>query len=420
LLGSFAGAATTPDGAKKLFDAVSGQSPDLLGGLAGMIGGAGQGGLVESGTKALSGILGGQGTEGLAAAVGKFAGLPQGQGASLVGMLAPAVLGVLGSQARSGGLDGSGLAKMLTSQSSDFMGAMPAGFSDLLAGSGVLGGLQSAIGSAGASAQATATSAARSAQGAAGAAAQSAQSAAAAAGRAATAAAEAQKSGLPGWAPWAIGLVAVLAIGWWLFGGSGEKAVEEAAQQASGAAQQAADAAKTATDAASTAVQQATDAANSAVNQAATAVDQATNAATTAVQQATDAAGAAVEQATTAAGQLVAALPELTVGGVDLAATANTALASLQQTIGSVKDVESARAALPSLEDAAAKLGTIEGVLGQIPEAGRSALVTALTTYRPGIDALFDKALAIPGVAEVAKPAIDSIRARLDAIARPA
>jgi hypothetical protein len=85
-----------------------------------------------------------------------------------------------------------------------------------------------------------------------------------------------------------------------------------------------------------------------------------------------------------------------------------------------VTDVESAKAALPKLDDVSATLGTIEGVLAQVPAAGRSALVDALTKYRPQIDAAFDQALAIPGVAEVVKPAIDSIRAKLDAISKPA
>jgi hypothetical protein len=403
LLGSLAGAATKADGAGRLFDAVTSQKPDLLGGLAGAIGGAGQKALVDGGLRALGGILGGQSSvDGLAGAIGKFAGLPQGQSTSLVGMLAPAVLGVLGSQAKSGGLDGGGLANLLASQSSDIMKAMPAGLSDVLAGSGLLGGLQSAVGSATGAAGAAAQSAARSAQSAAGSAAQSAGSAAAAANRAAAAAAQTKASGLPSWAPWAIGLIAVLLIGWWLFGGRTDQAVQEAATTAEQAA-----------DAASGAAQQAADAAKSAADTATTAAEQATDAASTAVQQATDAASTAVEQ-------VVAALPDLTVGGVDVAATANAAFASLKQSLASVKDVESAKAALPTLEDASTKLGSIEGVLGQIPAAGRSALVDALTKYRPQIDAAFDQALAIPGVAEVVKPAIDQIRAKLDAIAKPA
>jgi Sec-independent protein translocase protein TatA len=413
LLGTLAGATSKPDGAGRLFETVSSMKPDSLGDLAAMIGGGGQQGLVDSGIKALGGILGGQGVDGLAGAISKVAGLQQGQASSLVGMLAPAVLGALGSQARSGGLDGGGLARMLADQAPDIAKAMPPGLSGALSGTGLLGGLESMLGSAtgaaGAAAggaRATAQAAAKTVQSAAGSAQSAAQAAGAAANRAATGA---KPSGMPGWAPWALGLLVLVLIGWWLFGGRTDEAVQEAASTA----EQATEAAKSATDAATTAVQQATDAAS-------TAVEQATDAASTAVQQATDAASTAVEQATDAARQLVASLPELTVGGVDIAATANDAMAGLESTLGSVTDVESAKAALPKLDDVSAKLGTIEGALAQVPATGRTALADALAKVRPQIDAAFDQALAIPGVAEVVKPAIDAIRAKLDAIAKPA
>jgi hypothetical protein len=39
-------------------------------------------------------------------------------------------------------------------------------------------------------------------------------------------------------------------------------------------------------------------------------------------------------------------------------------------------------------------------------------------SVRPSIDEAFNKVLAIPGVADVARPTIDAIRARLDTLSR--
>ena len=55
-----------------------------------------------------------------------------------MGMLAPVVLGTLAKEQKSSGLDAAGLANLLNSQKSNIAAAMPAGFSDLLQGSGIL------------------------------------------------------------------------------------------------------------------------------------------------------------------------------------------------------------------------------------------------------------------------------------------
>jgi len=138
LLAGMAGKASTPAGAGALFDVLGKQDPGLLGSFADTIGGAGQKALIDSGSSMLGSLLGGSATGALASAVGKFAGASPEQATGLIGMLAPVVLGGLGQQAKSSGLDSGGLAKLLDGQKSNIAAAMPAGFSDLLAGSGLL------------------------------------------------------------------------------------------------------------------------------------------------------------------------------------------------------------------------------------------------------------------------------------------
>lgn len=133
--------ASQGSGATQLANAIAKQDPSILGNLGNLIGGAGEKSLVDSGTNILTSLLGGSSTNALAGAVGKFAGLSGTQGNSLLGMLAPVVLGQLGQVQKSSGLDAGGLASLLNSQKGNIAAALPPGFSDLLGGTGLLDGL---------------------------------------------------------------------------------------------------------------------------------------------------------------------------------------------------------------------------------------------------------------------------------------
>ena len=115
-LGSLSHVASSPDGARKLAGAIGQQSPSILETLEFSIGGSGQQSLVREGISTLSSLLGGSAVSALTGAVGKLTGISQGAGSSLLGMLAPAVLGTLGKQQAAHGLDASGLAQLLASQ----------------------------------------------------------------------------------------------------------------------------------------------------------------------------------------------------------------------------------------------------------------------------------------------------------------
>jgi hypothetical protein len=66
----------------------------------------------------------------MAQTIGKFAGVGEGASKSMLGMLGPVVLGALGQQQRSAGLDANGLMSLLTSQKDQIAAAIPSGLAD--------------------------------------------------------------------------------------------------------------------------------------------------------------------------------------------------------------------------------------------------------------------------------------------------
>jgi len=86
----------------------------------------------------LSGLFGGGAMDTMAQSIGKFAGVDAGAGKSILSMLGPVVLGVLGQQQRSAGLDAGGLASLLDSQKGQIAAAIPAGLADHLSAAGLI------------------------------------------------------------------------------------------------------------------------------------------------------------------------------------------------------------------------------------------------------------------------------------------
>src|SRR6516162_5977185 len=108
LLAGFGNTATQPGGAQKLVDAAR-QHNGTLGNFANMLGTGSQSSFIEKGSQMLSALLGSRDQNSLAQAVAKFAGLGQGPTSSLLGMLAPIVMGTIGQQRQQGrSLDASG------------------------------------------------------------------------------------------------------------------------------------------------------------------------------------------------------------------------------------------------------------------------------------------------------------------------
>ena len=126
------------NGAGQLTNVLAKQDPSVLSNLGNLIGGPGQQSLIDSGTNALSSLLGGSSMNALTGALGKFAGLSGGQSTSLLGTLAPVVLGQLAQTQKSSGLDANGLTNLLNSQKNNIAAALPPEFAKLLEGTGLI------------------------------------------------------------------------------------------------------------------------------------------------------------------------------------------------------------------------------------------------------------------------------------------
>src|SRR5262249_37687266 len=146
LLAGLSGVATQPGGAQKLVEAAK-QETGTLGKVADMLGAGGQSTFIERGSQLLSSLLGGRDQSALISAIGQFAGLGQGKSGSLLGMLAPIIMGTVAQQ-QSARLDAISIANLFASQKDNIAAALPADFGRLLGGTDLLNSLGGAARSA--------------------------------------------------------------------------------------------------------------------------------------------------------------------------------------------------------------------------------------------------------------------------------
>ena len=145
ILASFAGLAAKPAGAQQLSETLEQQRPDMLSQITGAIGGPDQKAIADTGSSLLSTLLGGSGLNGLVSAISTFAGINQNTSKSVLGLIGPMVMGALGQQQRSSGLDSNGLANLLSSQKDQIAAAMPTGLANMLSARGMLDGLDGGL-----------------------------------------------------------------------------------------------------------------------------------------------------------------------------------------------------------------------------------------------------------------------------------
>jgi hypothetical protein len=127
ILAGLANAASTPDGAQRLGNAVS-TIEDMPGhDMVRNLFNANQHNLAESGSSMLSSLLGGSSFNTLSTVISQFAGFGQGPAKRLLGLLAPLVLGFLRREQVASGLDTKGLVNLLSAQRDNIERAMPAG-----------------------------------------------------------------------------------------------------------------------------------------------------------------------------------------------------------------------------------------------------------------------------------------------------
>jgi Bacterial protein of unknown function (DUF937) len=109
---------------------------------------------------------------------------------------------------------------------------------------------------------------------------------------------------------------------------------------------------------------------------------------------------------------------DLNVDGVNLANQFNSSIDTLKSALPRITDAASAQANLSKIGDVTQQLNDISARAAKLSPEGRSALAKLIVAAGPSIHQMCDKVLAIPGVGPVAKPAIDDLQARLDALAR--
>ena len=90
----------------------------------------------------------------------------------------------------------------------------------------------------------------------------------------------------------------------------------------------------------------------------------------------------------------------------------------MKASLGGITDATTAQAALPKLQEATGALEKVSGMTGKLQAEQKSALAALITAALPVINPLIDKVLAIPVVSDILKPAVDGLRAQLDALAK--
>src|SRR5579871_6065645 len=154
LLAGLADVASAPAGARQLSNAVAQQAGPLDSLKSLLEGGSDQAAITGAGSSMLAGLFGGSALDTLTTTIGKFAGLNPGTAKAMLGMLAPVVLGALGQQQRSAGLDAGGLASMLASQKDQLAAAIPSNLASQLSAAGLVDKVDSGLRSGAATASA--------------------------------------------------------------------------------------------------------------------------------------------------------------------------------------------------------------------------------------------------------------------------
>ena len=307
LLGGVIGKGSTESGASGILDMITkgnhdGGIMDSIGSMFG--GGSSTSNLMNAGSLLTSSLFGGSKLGSVLDVVTSATGMRRSSSSSLMNLLAPVVMGMIGKQVKSGGLNASGLMNMLMGQKEHVASALPAGMGSILGFADMKDKVTSTVSSA----ASRTTSAARDTV-----------------KEAASVTTDAAKTG-GSWLRWALPLVALVAIGGWLWnsmGGStdkvtgmagdavgtvtdaGGKMVDGATKTVDAAGNAVAGAAGSMKDAAGNAVDGAKNMAGNAANAAGNMADGAKNAAGNMVDGAKNAGGKMVDGAKAAGGKMM-------------------------------------------------------------------------------------------------------------------
>lgn len=351
LLAAFSGLADKPGGAQSLVNTIKQQS-GVADNFLSMIGGSNQTSLIDRGSSLLTSLLGGQDLSSLGAAVGRNAGLGQTKAMSLLGMLGPLVLSLIGKQIGTRGVDVGSLTGLLASQRDQIAQALPAGMGQILENAGLGGGFAQAAGAAAPSApQASRPSDYRPYSSTPRPPERSVRS----------------EAGGPNWVYWLLPLLVLAGLLWYLFSQpprEGQQAQREPTPPAQTQPER-----------------------------------------QTAQPPSTSQTTGQAPQTTT--GQNVV------VGGVDVKNSLGDSLADVRTSLQGVTDAESAQVALPKLDAAKNQIDQVSGLVGQLSDDQRKVLAGVVNSVLPQINQQTERLMAMPGVSDVLKPAIGPIKTKL-------
>lgn len=134
--------ASLPGGADSLLSAINDQDGGLLDGVGAMLGEGKGNDLIGMGTKVLSGLMGSSGLGALGSIISGVSGLSKNGSSSLLGILAPIVIGQLKKKVMGDGLNASGLMSLLDSQKQNVQSAMPSGMMEQFESAGFISDLK--------------------------------------------------------------------------------------------------------------------------------------------------------------------------------------------------------------------------------------------------------------------------------------
>ncbi len=107
---------------------------------------------------------------------------------------------------------------------------------------------------------------------------------------------------------------------------------------------------------------------------------------------------------------------EISAAATNLTSATRTALNGVKSTLEGITDEASAKTALPKLEAATSEFERIVELSRHLPSEAKTALAALVTAVRPALENSFQAVLAIPGVNSVAKPAIETLREKLELV----
>ncbi len=102
----------------------------------------------------------------------------------------------------------------------------------------------------------------------------------------------------------------------------------------------------------------------------------------------------------------------------DLTGQLTRSVDGMRTTLQGISDSASAQAAMPRLQQMTAELDKISNATTGLSPQAKSAVAAQVASAMPAFNQLCDRVLAIPGVAGVAKPVIESMRTKLEAMSR--